>query len=150
MSRDRYFEDYTTGEEVRAPGVTLTEADVIEFAFRYDPQPFHIDKTAAEHSIYGGLIASGWQVAILAFRMLVQTGLFGRGSLGSPGLDAVRWHLPVRPGDTIYPVATVAETRASKSKPDRGVVTLIYRVDNQAGETVMTWQGVQLVAKRPE
>jgi acyl dehydratase len=150
MSRDRYLEDYTDGEEIRAPGVTLTEADVIEFAFRYDPQPFHIDKMAAEQSIYGGLIASGWQVAILAFRMLVQVGLVGRGSLGSPGLDAVRWHLPARPGDTLYPVATVSQVRASKTKPDRGVVTLAYRVDNQAGETVMSWQGVQLVAKRPE
>ena len=149
MSRDRYLEDYAEGEEIRAPGVTLTEADVIEFAFRYDPQPFHIDKTAAEQSIYGGLIASGWQVAIVAFRMLVQVGLFGRGSLGSPGLDSVRWHLPARPGDTLYAFATVTGVRPSKSKPDRGVVSLAYKVENQSGESVMTWQGVQLVAKRP-
>ena len=70
MNGDRFLEDYSAGEVVRAPGFSLTEADVIDFAFRYDPQPFHIDKTAAEASIYGGLIASGWQVAILAFRSI--------------------------------------------------------------------------------
>ena len=150
MTADRYLEDYSVGEEIRAPGVTITEADIIEFAFRYDPQPFHIDKIAADESIYGGLIASGWQVAILAFRMLVQVGLVGRGSLGSPGLDKIRWLAPVRPGDTLYPIAQVSDVRPSRSKPDRGVVSVEYRVDNQSGETVMTWQGVQLVAKRSD
>ncbi len=149
MTTERYLEDYSAGEVVRAHGVTLSEADIIEFAFRYDPQPFHIDKPAAARSAYGGLIASGWQVAALAFRMLVQAGLLGKGSLGSPGIDALRWHLPVRPGDTLYAMVEIAEVRPSATKPDRGVVTMHYRIDNQQGEMVMSWQGVQLIAKRP-
>ena len=148
MTTDRYLEDYRAGEVIRAPGVTLSEADIIEFAFRYDPQPLHIDQGAAEQSIYGGLIASGWQIAAVAFRMLIQAGLLGKGSLGSPGIDALRWHQPVRPGDTLYAVVDVTDVRASASKPDRGVVTMHYRVDNQRGEKVMSWQAVQLVAKR--
>src|SRR5512147_1003449 len=95
----RYLEDYTTGEVIRATGITLTESEIIAYGFRYDPQPFHTDKIAAEKSIYGGLIASGWQVGALAFRMLVQAGVLGEGSLGSPGLDELRWSRPVRPGD---------------------------------------------------
>ena len=77
MNTERYLEDYHAGEVVRAHGVTLSEADIIEFAFRYDPQPFHIDKPAATQSSYGGLIASGWQVAALAFRMLRGFGPWG-------------------------------------------------------------------------
>ncbi len=149
MTADRYLEDYRAGEVVRARGVTVSEADIIDFAFRYDPQPFHIDKQAAAQSIYGGLIASGWQVAALAFRMLVQAGLLGKGSLGSPGIDALRWHRPVRPGDTLYAMVEIVEVRASATKPDRGVVTMHYRIDNQQGEMVMSWQAVQLIGKRP-
>ena len=146
---DRYYEDYTVGEVIKAPGVSLGESDIIEFALRYDPQPIHLDRVAAQESIYSGLIASGWQVIALAFRMLVQHGLLGRGSLGSPGLDEVRWLKPVRPGDTIYPSAEVIETRLSGSKPDRGIVRLHYRIDNQKGETVATLASVQLVQRRP-
>lgn len=146
---DRYLEDYTVGEIITAPGATITEADIVEFAFRYDPQPFHVDKEMAAESIYGGLIASGWQIGLIAFRMLLHTGLLGKGSLGSPGIDELRWRAPVRPGDTLYSVVEIAEVRESRSKPDRGVVTMVYRVDNQHGETVMSWRGVQLVAKRP-
>ena len=148
--QDRYYEDYTVGEIIKAPGVSLDESDIIDFALRYDPQPIHLDRIAARESIYNGLIASGWQVIALAFRMLVQNGLLGRGSLGSPGLDEVRWLRPVRPGDTIYPSAEVMETRLSASKPDRGIVRLRYRIDNQKGETVATLASVQLVQRRPE
>ena len=149
MNPERYLEDYRAGEVVRARGVTVSEADIIEFAFRYDPQHIHIDKQAAATSIYGGLIASGWQVAAVAFRMLVQAGLLGEGSLGSPGIDALRWHLPVRPGDTLYAMVEITDVRDSATKPDRGVVTMSYRIDNQRGEMVMSWQGIQLVGKRP-
>src|SRR3546814_13322728 len=99
---ERYYEDYDTGEIITAAGVTIAEADILDFAFRYDPQPFHLDKTAAEASIYQGLIASGWQTGLLGFRMLLQAGLLGTGSMGTPGLDELRWYLPVRPGDTVY------------------------------------------------
>jgi acyl dehydratase len=145
----RYYEDYQQGEIIRAAGITLSEADIIEFAFKYDPQPFHIDKVAAEKSIYGGLIASGWQVMAVCFRMLVQAGLVGEGSMGSPGVDELRWHLPTRPGDTLYAEAEVLDMRPSSSKPDRGIVTIGYRFKNQKGELVMSLKSTQLVKKRP-
>lgn len=145
---ERCYEDYSKGEVVRAPGFTVTEAAIIDWALKYDPQPIHLDKLAAEKSIYGGLIASGWQIGSTCFRLLVQAGLLGDASLGSPGVDELRWLLPVRPGDTIYPEAEVLDMRVSGSKPDRGLVTIGYRVKNQRGETVLTMRAIQIVRRR--
>lgn len=146
---DRYYEDYTLGEVVEANGVSLSESDVLDFALRYDPQPFHLDREAAQRSIFGGLIASGWQTGALALRMLIQAGLIGKGSMGSPGLDELRFLKPVRPGDTLYAKARVEAMRESASKPDRGIVLVQYWVENHKGETVMSFKGNQLIAKRP-
>ncbi len=145
----RYFEDFAVGDEIVTAGVTLTEADIIEFALRYDPQPIHIDREAAARTFYGGLIASGWQVAAVAFRMFVQTGILHGSGVGSPGVDELRWLVPVRPGDTIRMVARVAETRPSRSRPDRGIVVMDYGILNQKDETVARFRGVQLVLRRP-
>lgn len=145
----RYYEDYTVGEVVRGLGYTLTEAAIVTWALEYDPQPFHLDREAAAQSPYGGLIASGWQVGSISFRLLVQAGLLGEASLGSPGIDELRWRLPVRPGDTIRPEAEVLEMRVSSSKPDRGLVTIGTRVRNQKDEVVLTMRAVQLVKRRP-
>lgn len=145
----RYYEDYTAGEVIRAPGYLLTEAAMLDWALLYDPQPIHMDPAAANRSIYGGLIGSGWQVAAIAFRLLVQAGLLGEASLGSPGIDELRWTLPVRPGDTIYPEAVIADMRVSGSKPDRGLVTVAYTVRNQRGEVVFTMRGIQIIRRRP-
>lgn len=145
----RYYEDYHVGQLIKADGVTLHEAEIIDFAFKYDPQPFHLNKEAADRSIYGGLIASGWQVGAIAFRMLMQAGVLGDGSMGSPGLDELRWFKPVRPGDTLYGEAEILEMRLSASKPDRGVIVIHYRVRNQAGELVMGYRGTQIVLRRP-
>lgn len=145
---ERCYEDYTTGEVVRAPGFTLTEGTITDWALKYDPQPIHLDKLAAEKSAYGGLIASGWQVGAISFRLLVQAGLLGEASLGSPGIDELRWLVPVRPGDTIYPVAEVTDMRVSASKTDRGLVSIAYRVQNQRGETVLTMRAIQIVRRR--
>jgi acyl dehydratase len=145
----RYYEDYTKGEVIRAPGYMLTEAAMLEWALTYDPQPIHMDPAAAARSIYGGLIGSGWQVAAICFRLLVQAGLLGEASLGSPGIDELRWTVPVRPGDTIYPEAEIADMRVSGSKPDRGLVTVAYRVKNQKGEVVFTMRGIQIIRRRP-
>ena len=146
---ERYYEDYDVGEIIAADGVTISEANILDFAFQYDPQPFHLDKSAAEASIYGGLIASGWQTGLLGFRMLLQAGLLGKGSMGSPGLDELRWYLPVRPGDTLHGRARIEDKRESQSKPDRGIVKMKYWIENQKGETVMSFFGNQLVRKRP-
>jgi acyl dehydratase len=150
MSRsERWFEDYTVGEVIRADGVTISEAEILSFAFTYDPQPFHLNKLAAEQSPYKGLIASGWQTGLLGFRMLLQAGLLGKGSMGSPGLDEIRWAMPVRPGDTLFGRASIEDKRESASKPDRGIVKMKYWIENQKGETVMSFLGTQMVLKKP-
>ena len=146
---ERWFEDYTTGEIIKADGVTISEAEILSFAFTYDPQPFHLDKIAAEQSPYKGLIASGWQTGLLGFRMLLNANLLGKGSMGSPGLDELRWYKPVRPGDTLYGRAEILETRVSASKPDRGIVRMKYWIENQKAETVMSFFGTQMVLKKP-
>jgi len=145
---ERYYEDYAVGEVVRGHPVTLTESAIIDFAFRYDPQPFHLSLPGGEASSYGGLIASGWQTVAVSFRMLAQAGLVGAASLGSFGVDALRWHRPVRPGDSLFAVATVTEMRVSGSKPDRGHVTIAYSTLNQRGEEVLSMSAVQIVRRR--
>ena len=144
-----WFEDFKVGDEIRSPGKTITESEIIDWALKYDPQPFHMDKEAAAQHMYGGLIASGWLVGALAFRLFISNNPFGEASLGSPGCDALRWRLPVRPGDTIHVLITIAETRPSRSKPDRGIVTMDWSVRNQRDEIVMTMQSIQLLLRRP-
>ena len=145
-----YFEDFAAGDEHTSPGATVTEAQIIEFALTFDPQPFHLDATAAAKSQFGGLIASGFHTLALTFRLFYQTGLLVDGSIGSPGLDELRWLRPVRPGDTLHVVGKVLETRRSTSKPDRGIVKIAYTTVNQHGEAVMTLIGNQLMRIRPE
>lgn len=146
---DLYFEDFTPGRRFQTPELTLTEADILEFARRYDRQPFHLDAEAARRSPYGGLIASGLHTLALTFSLFLDTGVLAAASLGSPGLDQIRWLTPVRPGDTLRVEVEVAAARPSASRPDRGVVTLAYRTLNQRGEAVMTMTGHQLVRRRP-
>lgn len=146
--KPRYFEDFAAGDRVVTQGITLTDANIIEFGLRFDPQPLHIDKIAAEQGFYGGLIASGWQVAALAFRLFWQSGFIYGGSLGSPGVDELRWLKPVRPGDTIFVEAEVTSLRLS-SKGDRGYLSVAYAVKNQKGEDVLTMTGTQIMALRP-
>lgn len=145
-----YFEDFKVGDELTSPGITLTEAQIIDFAMTFDPQPFHVDVTAASQSTFGGLIASGFHTAALSFRLFWQTGALTDGSIGSPGLDELRWLKPVRPGDTLRVKVKVLETRRSTSKPDRGVVRMAYTTLNQHGEAVMTLIGNQLLRVRPQ
>jgi len=147
--KNGFFEDFEVGETIRTGGVTMTEGDIIDYALKYDPQPIHTDREAAKGSIYGGIIASGWQVGALAFRMFVQAGVFAGGSMGSPGVETMRWHKPVRPGDTVRLEATIAEMRPSSTRDDRGYMLFDYKVLNQANEVVMSWLGTQIVRRRP-
>lgn len=146
---DRYFDDFEIGERFRSNGATMTEADIIEFALAYDPQPFHIDTEAAAKSPYGGLIASGQHTFGIGWRMFLQEGLFKACSMGSPGVDELRWTAPVRPGDTIHTVADVLDKRPSASKPDRGLLRMGYRMLNQRDETVLTMSILHILQKRP-
>lgn len=135
---DYYFDELTLGQRFESGGYRFTEAAIVDFAFQFDPQPFHIDVDAAKESHFGGLIASGFHTLNIAFRMLYQTGFMRGASLGGPGMDELRWLKPVRPGDTIRAVAEVIELRPSKSKPDRGVAKFRLAALNQANEEVMT------------
>ncbi len=145
----RYFEDFETGERFRSPGATLSEAQILDFALSYDPQPFHLDKVAAAESPYGGLIASGFQTLALGFRLFYQANVINACSLGSPGMDELRWLAPVRPGDTLHSEAEVVSKRESRSRPDRGTLHMAYEVKNQTGETVMTFTAIHILLKRP-
>jgi len=147
---DRYFDDFEVGERFTTPGVTLTESLIIDFAMRYDPQPFHIDVEAAKASSYGGLIASGFQTLALGFRMALETGLFRACGLGSPGFDELRWLRPVRPGDTLHAELEVAEKTPSRSKPDRGMLRIKYWVKNQRGEDALTFTSMHLARRKVE
>lgn len=145
----RYLDDLTPGQRFTTPGLTLTEAEIIDFAWRYDPQAFHLDTQAAADSPYGGLIASGFQSLAICFRLFIQSGLLADSSLGSPGIDELRWLAPVRPGDTLHSEIEVLEVRPSKSKPDRGIARLAYAAVNQKNETVLRFIVNHLLRCKP-
>jgi acyl dehydratase len=145
---DRYFDDFVVGERFVTRGVTLTESGIIDFAMRYDPQPFHLDVEAARQSNYGGLIASGFHTLALGFRMVLETGIFRACSMGSPGFDELRWLRPVRPGDTLHTEIEVMEKKPSSSKPDRGIARIAYRIKNQKDEEVLTFLSMHLLKRK--
>ena len=145
----RYFDDFLPGERFESAPLLVTEALILEFARFYDPQVFHTDPVAARATMYSGLIASGLQTIALTFKLFFETGTLQACSLGSPGLDEIRWRVPFRPGVTLHVVVVVLESRPSASKPDRGIVRVRYTTLNQRGETVMTLVGNQLLSRRP-
>jgi acyl dehydratase len=136
-----HFEDFRVGMVLELAGPTLTKEAIIEYARRYDPQPFHTDEEAAKHSVFGGLIASGWHTVSLCMRMICDAYVLDAASMGSPGVNEVRWTKPVRPGDTLKLRMTVVDAKPSKSKPDRGTVLHRWEVFNQDGELVMRMEG---------
>ena len=146
--RDFYLDDFKPGDRFEsAAGFTFTDSDIIQFAHRYDPQVFHLDVESARKSIFGGLIASGFQTLAVTFRLVHSIGFLAH-NMGGPGMDDLKWLKPVRPGDTLRGYAEIIEVAPSKSKPDRGA--LKYRVSaiNQKGETVMTALITSLVKRR--
>ena len=145
----RHGEDIKEGEVAELGSRTLDKERMVAFAREFDPQPFHTDEKAAEASIWGGLIASGWLTGSVLMRIFYDGYLKDTAGLGSPGIDELRWLKPVRPGDTLTVRLTVLETAASRSKPDRGIVRSLMEVLNQHGEIVMTTKGVNFVSRRP-
>jgi len=138
---ERYFEDYQVGEVIEFGDRLVTREEIVEFAQRYDPQPFHVDEAAAAKSHFGGLIASGWLTASIMMRMLVDHFVSRVASMGSPGIDELRWLRPVRPGDRLRVRVTVLEVRRSQTKPDRGAILSLDEVVNQDDEVVMSVKG---------
>ena len=150
MSSIRYWEDFRPGETHALGSYEFTAETIVAFARDWDPQPMHVDLEAAKRSPYGGLIASGWHTTAAYMRLLV-TSTFGNAvSLGSPGIDQLRWLKPVRPGDVLPARITVLETRASESRPDRGIVRSRGEMVNQAGDVVMQLEAVNFFGRRPD
>src|SRR5690242_6430947 len=145
-----FFEDFRPGDVRDTGSVTVTKEEIVAFAREFDPQPFHIDEEAARRSPFGGLIASGWQTCGICMRLLVEGfGSEGMASMGSPGVDELRWLRPVRPGDTLSLRTEVIEKTPSSSKPDRGSVRTRQELRNQRGELVLTMLGIGIFARRP-
>jgi acyl dehydratase len=148
MTTEWYFEDFFAGQDIDLGTRTVSEDEIIAFASQFDPQPFHIDREAAAQSIYGGVIASGWHTCSMMMRMVVDGLMAKSSSMGSPGLDGVRWLAPVRAGDTLNVHYQTTRVKASSSKPDRGVVWSKWVAINQHGETVCTVEGMGMFRKR--
>ncbi len=145
----RHYEDYPVGAVFDLGDISVDADEVRQFAQRFDPQPFHVDAAAAAASPYGGIIASGWHTAALMMRLLALRFLSPASSLGSPGIDELRWLLPVRPGDLLRGRVTILDAKPSRSKPDRGVVTSLVELFNQRGEKVFSLKALNLLRRRP-
>lgn len=145
----RYLEDFAMGQTFRS-GRTSVDVDRIKrFAAEFDPQPFHLDELAASDSIFGGLAASGWNTAAITMRLLVDSDLAPAGGIIGAGFDELRWPRPVRPGDELHVESEVLEVRASKSRPDQGVIKIRATTLNQNNEPVQVFVGNLIVRRRP-
>jgi acyl dehydratase len=135
---ERTFDDFEAGQVHELGTHTVTEEEILAFAREFDPQPFHVDPEAARDSVFGGLIASGWHTGAMWMRLYVDSLLGGAASMGSPGIEELRWLAPVRPGDTLDGRLTVLETTPSERRPDRGTVRIRGEMVNQDGVTVLS------------
>jgi acyl dehydratase len=145
---DRFFEDYEVGLVAEYGAYEVTEAEIVRFAVAFDPHVMHTDAAGSIDGPFGGLIASGWHTTAMMMRIMVDNFLNERNSLGSPGVDDLRWHKPVRPGDVISARFTVVAARASASKPDRGLTHTRIELMNQTGDVVMSQVMLNLIRKR--
>jgi len=145
----RYFwEDFPAGLVRDIGSFAVTREAVLAFAHEFDPQPFHTDDEAAQASLFGGLCASGWHTCAMAMRLMCDSYLLEAASLGSPGIDSLRWLKPVFPGDTLGGTMTVLEARTMASKPHVGLVRSAWDLRNQHGETVLTMEGWGMFRRR--
>jgi acyl dehydratase len=143
-----YYEDVAVGETVEFGGLEVTKQEILDFAARYDPQPFHLDETAAKASMLKGLAASGWHTAAMTMRMSYDSFIKSSASMGAPGVDELTWRQPVRPGDRLIGRRSVLNKRVSRSRPEMGIVQNVIEVFNQIGQTVMTQKNAFLIARR--
>ena len=146
--KERFFEDFSPGEVTEFGDYLITEEEILEYARRYDPQPFHVDREAAAESMFGGLIASGWMTGSIMMRLLVEHFISPISGMGSPGVDEVRWPKPVRAGDRLSVRITTIEAKRSQSKPDRGIIQVQQEMINQHGDTVMSLRGTSFLKCR--
>jgi acyl dehydratase len=144
----RWFDDLMLGMRFRSGTQRITREEIKQFASQFDPQPFHLDEAAAEHTPLKGLAASGWHTAAIAMRLAVEVRPFGPHPLFGIGVDELRWLAPVRPDDTIYIEGEVIELTPSRTKP-QGVVRIKWTAYNQRGEPVYTFTPIGIVPRRP-
>lgn len=144
----RYFEDWTEGETFETRGASISESQILDFAWRYDPQPFHIDLEAAARTEFGGLIASGFHTLAHCFRLFYDTGYLVHSNIIGVGIDELRWTAPVRPGDTLRNRIEILELRPSRSKFDRGSMRFRLTAVNQRDEEVMTFVSTCILRRR--
>jgi acyl dehydratase len=147
-SRDLFFEDFAVGQRYETEGVIVTEAEILAFARQFDPQYFHLDAAAAAKSAFGGLVASGLHTLSLTMRLFFELNLWERAIIASPGLEHVRWLVPLRPGDTIRTTVEISAVKRSRSKPDRGVVSTAHRAFNQHDQVIFTMTCLHMVLAR--
>lgn len=144
----RYLDDFSPGQRFVTGTATVLADDIKAFAARFDPQPFHLDEAAAAQSVFGGLTASGWHTAAMSMRLLVDGDLRVAGGLVGVGGE-MTWHKPVRPGDVLRVVSEVLDVRPSRSKPDRGIVTVRNETLNQRDEAVQVGVMKLVVPRKP-
>ena len=146
-----YFEDLETGAETEFGTYEVTREEVLEFAKKYDPQPFHLSDEAAAKTHFGRIAASGWHTAAMTMAVIARHVVkHEQAGLGSPGIDDLRWKKPVYPGDTLTVRGEVLEKTPSRSKPEIGSFRTRTTVTNQDGDTVMTFVSIVLIRRRPE
>jgi len=148
MSDKLHFEDLVVGLTETFGTYPVTREDVIDFASKFDPQPFHLDDGAAKDSIFGRLAASGWHTSAITMRIMVDHRIGQYASVGGAGVDKLRWVKPVYPGDTLSVRATLLAKRRSKSRPEVGIINTVHETLNQHGEVVMTYESTAMVAVR--
>ena len=143
-----YWEDMQVGQVRDLGSATLTREEIVDFANQFDPQPFHLDEEAARQSVFGGLCASGWHTCSLAMRLMVTNFLCQTSSMGSPGLENIRWLKPVFPGDTLRLQTTVLETRPMGTRPDIGMTRNLWEMFNQHNDKVLHMEGWGMFKRR--
>lgn len=140
-----FFEDFIVGFKFKTGTRQVSKQEILNFANEWDPQSFHIDEKAALKSPYKGIIASGWQTLLIAFKLILDTSLFEESSIGSPGMKYVKWILPVRPNDNLQVLGKVTGAKKSKTKPDRGFVNILYSVKRGNGELVCSYEATHIL-----
>lgn len=146
----RYFDDFAVGQTLALAPHTISRDELIAFAAEFDPQPFHLDEAAGSHTLLSGLSASGWHTCAVFMRMVWDGWLHDTSSMGAPGVETVKWPHPVRPGDRLTGTSEVLEVRASKSRPEMGVVQFRHTVENANGITVLEMLNPLMFGRRKD
>jgi len=144
-----YWEDFQLGAVAVYGPRLVTREEIVAFAAEFDPQPMHLDEAAASATMLGGLAASGWHICCLLMRMLTDGFVLNSSSMGAPGVEEVRWLKPLRPGTRIRVRSTVLETRASKSRPDMGLVKMLHEMLDEADTVLATLTSTAMMGRKP-